>query len=135
MTERDDKMPYATPSLTPDDDPELAPFLQAARGEVAQAGDDFLARIMADADRVQATFTNAEPAQDSPARLSLWAALRDALGGWGPASALAASVAVGFWVGYGDPSGLAAQAGLFGTSQSTETVDIFTALDDFAVEG
>lgn len=132
MTERDDAMPKPGP----DDDRDLAPFLRAARDDVAEAGEDFLARILSDAHMVQDEIRDgAGIAAAKPGRLSIWAALKDALGGWGPASALAASVVLGFWVGYGDPTGLTSQVGLFATTQSSETVDIFTALDDFAVEG
>lgn len=130
MTQRDDRERMTQEPA----DQLLDAFFVAARAQSAEPGDDFLARIMGDATAVQAGFADAD-GDVAPTRLSLWAALRDAVGGWAPAGALAASVAIGFWVGYGDPTGLAAQAGLFGSAQTTETVDIFTALDDFGVEG
>ena len=64
------------------DDDRLAPYLAAARGGGA-VSDALMARVLADAARVQATQPSLTPARPDTARgASLLAVVQAALGGW-----------------------------------------------------
>jgi hypothetical protein len=100
-------------------------FAQATRVDV-QPSDALLARVLADADDVQAGF---QPEQTS-ASDGLWARMLDALGGWPAVSGLAAATVAGVWIGVAPPSPMQdLTASLMGDEVS---VDLFTT--DFAFE-
>lgn len=88
----------------PNDDFLDALFAQARKDE-ARPDDALTARILADADDVQAGFASAQPAR--PAGASLWARLLDGLGGWPAVSGLAAATVAGVWIGVAPPASVA----------------------------
>ncbi|MEQ9243915.1 hypothetical protein [Roseovarius indicus] len=93
------------------DEPEnkdpLTAFFDAGRAARPEPGDALMARIMADADRVQAE--RAEAPAPGPRR-GLFAGLAQALGGWPAMAGLATATVAGLWIGVSPPSGLAGVA-------------------------
>jgi hypothetical protein len=73
------------------DEAALRPFFAAARAAEPPVRTDFLTAILADAAAVRRT-APPPPAAAAPRRLA-------AIGGWRGLAALAASAAVGFWLG------------------------------------
>lgn len=88
-------------------DQQLAPFFAAARDDASAAaftlGDDFLARLAADADAMQPAAPVAMPAQTQRKPWRLWQ-FAAGLGGMPAFSALAMAVGVGFWLGFAPPA-------------------------------
>jgi len=84
-----------------EDDRVLEPFFAAARARPPEPGPDLLARVLAEAEAVQA----ARPAavRDTGAAAagpSGWRALIGVLGGWGGAGGLLAAGVAGLWIGF-----------------------------------
>jgi len=71
------------------------------RATSAQPSDDLVARVLADADAVQA---GAGPAQAVQPKQNLWMRMTDALGGWPAVSGLAAATLAGVWIGVAPPA-------------------------------
>lgn len=88
----------------PNDDFLDALFAQA-RDEEVQPDDALLARVLADADEVQAGFASVQTAH--PVTGSFWARLLDGLGGWPAVSGLAAATVAGIWIGVAPPASVA----------------------------
>jgi hypothetical protein len=100
-------------------------FAQVARVDV-QPSDALLARVLADADDVQAAFQPEQAATPS----GLWTRLLDALGGWPAVSGLAAATVAGVWIGVAPPTSVQdLTASMMGDEVS---VDLFTT--DFAFD-
>ena len=70
-----------------------------------QPDDALLARVLADADEVQAGFAPVPTTR--PVTGSLWERLRDGLGGWPAVSGLAAATVAGIWIGVAPPASVA----------------------------
>lgn len=102
--------------MTDPDENELAldTLFLTTRAQPAVAGDDLMARIMADAARLQpkplVIATKAPPPKPG------WFA---SLGGWPALGGLLAASATGFWIGVTPPEGLATWAtGYLGTADT-----------------
>lgn len=94
-------------------------FVRAQKAE-ASPQDDLVARVLADADAVQAGF-RVSTAATAPA--GLWARMLDALGGWPAVSGLAAATVAGVWIGVAPPASVEDMAaGLWGTTVSVPLV-------------
>ena len=92
------------------DEPEntdpLKSYFDAGKAARPEPGDALMARIMADADRVQAERA-AMPAPVRPQRRrGRLAWLAAALGGWPAMAGLAAATVAGLWIGVSAPAGL-----------------------------
>jgi hypothetical protein len=104
------------------DDIALDAFFAAARADDPEPGDDLMARILADAARVQ-------PRPVTPvsaASASGWRGILAAIGGWPAMGGMAVATMAGLWIGIAPPAGLATIAsGIFG-----ETVSVQIYADD-----
>jgi len=88
------------------DDARLATLFEAARDTSPAPGDDLLARVMQDADRVQGGFAPVTaPARRAP--VSGLTRLSRMLGGWPAMAGLTAAMLAGIWIGISPPAGLA----------------------------
>jgi len=98
------------------DEPEntdpLKAFFDAGKAARPEPGDALMARIMADADRVQAERAKAPAAVTAPApvRRGWLERLAQALGGWPAMTGLAAATVAGLWIGVSAPAGLTGMA-------------------------
>ena len=123
---------------TPDDMDMLEDVFAAARRAPPEPGADLLARIEADALRLQAG-----AAGPSPRRLTAlagWrAALAEAVGGWPALTGLAAAALAGVWIGISAPAGLAGLAGMaqamLGTPDAAYLIDLDPAVTFEIAEG
>lgn len=91
----------------PDKDPTdaLERALAAARAAPPEAGADFLARVLADAEAVQDGFA----ARPAAARAGTgWRGVFRALGGWPALGGLTAATVTGLWIGVAPPAPLQA---------------------------
>ena len=86
---------------TGEDNGDLGLFFQAARRETPPLPDGLAARILGDADQVQAGFGTSE--KDATGR-GLWQQVMQMLGGWPSIGGLAAACAAGMWIGLAPPS-------------------------------
>lgn len=84
-----------------DDDIDLELYFAAARRQGAVLPDDLAARMLQDAETVQARLAAPAPVVAPP---GLIAQLREALGGWYGIGGLAAACAAGIWLGAAPPS-------------------------------
>lgn len=97
----------------PDGTDPLAAHFAALKARPARPGPDLVARILADADRVQGEpAAVAPPARvpHRPVRFAPLAAAIRALGGWPAMAGLATAAAAGVWIGIAPPSGLVGAA-------------------------
>lgn len=74
---------------------------------------DLMARVLADAERVQAGFAPVAPPRTAPQRTGLWAQIGAVLGGWPAVAGLAAASVCGLWLGISPPQGLSDTAALY----------------------
>lgn len=95
------------------DEPEntdpLKAYFDAGKAARPEPGDALMARIMADADRVQAARAEAAAPAAAPRR-GMLAGVLQALGGWPAMAGLATATVAGLWIGVSAPSGLAGVA-------------------------
>ena len=99
--------------------PELNSLFAAARKAGVKPSDALMARVLADADAVQAGFqTTATP----PMRASRMQQLFRVLGGWPSIGGLVAATVTGIWIGVNPPSGLSV-----GVSEVTQA---YLGIDD-----
>ena len=114
---------------------ELEAFFAAGRAGAVEPSAAFLARVLADAEAVQAGFAAPLPSvreAGAATRGGLAARLRRALGGWGAAGGLATAAAAGLWFGMaaGGNLTLALTAGLAGTGAEAESAALLDLLPD-----
>lgn len=99
----------------------LDTLLEAARAGRAPVSGALTARVLADADRVQAGFRHGRGpvgSADGPARRG-WRAIVAALGGWGSVGGMVTAAAAGVWIGGFPPEALSAFVdGQFGVTES-----------------
>lgn len=81
----------------------LDALLGAARDAVPMPSDALLARVLDDAEQVQAGFVPVRPASR---RASFWAQISAALGGWQGMAGLATAGIAGLWLGISPPEAL-----------------------------
>jgi hypothetical protein len=111
-------MNWGTKMTDPDkDDLALDALFQTARAQTIGPDDDLIARIMADAARLQP-----KPAALVPRPINRpgWLA---ALGGWPALSGLVAASATGFWLGVAPPEGLTTWATSYLGTADTVSLD------------
>lgn len=104
-------------------DDDLEDIFAAARGTGAEVGDDLMARVLADAARVQ-------PAP--VAAPSIWSQIREALGGWPVLGGVAAAGLAGVWIGYAPPSAVSDWSPLL--ADSVVSVDILGTSDAWLLD-
>lgn len=96
------------------DEPEntdpLKAYFDAGKAARPEPGDALMARIMADADRVQAERAAAPAPVRQQRRRGRLAWLAAALGGWPAMAGLAAATVAGLWIGVSAPAGLTGMA-------------------------
>lgn len=113
------------------DDKALEALFAAAREDAAaEASPDLLARVMADAERVQAEQQIAQAAPQPAAEEAggLWAAIWQTLGGWPSVSGVAMAGLAGLWIGV--TSGTALMQDTLGLDLYGETAQTYlSALD------
>lgn len=80
---------------------------------------DLMARVLADAERVQAGFATQAPPRAAPPRAGLWAQIGAVLGGWPAVTGLAAASVCGLWLGISPPQGLSDTAAVYYSDDST----------------
>ncbi len=94
-------------------DDELEAAFAAARWQ-DQPSPEFQARVLATATAMQPKPQSVDPLRravpPAPVR-NFWAEVGLVLGGWRAAGGLSAAMALGFWLGISDPSGLLEPAG------------------------
>lgn len=112
-------------------DSDLDDLLAAARADRPRPSDGLMARVIADADRLQPRAAPARP-RAAPPRAGLWAWLSGAFGGPGALAGMAAATLAGLWVGVVQPAPLSTLTGAFwpAESLSVELIpDVLAVLD------
>lgn len=111
---------------------ELDEVFAAARREAPAVSEDFMARIVADAFKVQDEFS-APAVETEDERLSLFEMLWDMLGGWAGAGGLVAAAATGLWIGIAPPNALSLiDEAIWGSSVD---LTVFSGDDILGLEG
>lgn len=130
MTQRDDLL----------SDADLDSLFAEAQSETVQPSNDFMARVLADADATQQALGAGIPAwaaaKDAPVRRSWFAQLLEGIGGWRGGAGLATATVMGLGIGLGAPTTVSqfttdafASASLTVTD-TTDTETLSYALDD-----
>ncbi len=110
----------------------LVAVFAAARAAAPEPSAVFLARVLADAEAVQAQ--RRAPVPSRPARQGRWRGILAALGGWGAAGGLATATLAGLWLGFAGAQGTGAVAGLLaGEDEQIGTLDLIPDFDSFAL--
>ena len=113
---------------------DLDAILAAARTAGADASEDFLARVLADAYAMQpqpAAVVAVPAASGWRARL---VASLSALGGMGAAAGLATATLAGVWIGFARPD-LVGGLGLAWTGAQVESIELLPTVDAWLTEG
>ena len=116
------------------DTADLDAILAAARTAGADASEDFLARVLADAYAMQpqpAAVVAVPAASGWRARLVAWLS---ALGGMGAAAGLATATLAGVWIGFARPD-LVGGLGLAWTGAQVESIELLPTVDAWLTEG
>lgn len=94
-------------------DTTLEAFFAAGRAAAAEPSADFLARVLAEAEEVQAQAMRQAPARPAPGRAGqgIWRGILASLGGWGGAGGLATATVAGLWLGFSGAQATDAAAG------------------------
>lgn len=101
----------------------LDPYFRSARQDMPEVSPDLFARIMGDAESVQAELirTSASRPSRTIRRPGFWAALVAAIGGWPAVGGLATAGIAGLWLGLDPPETLQQEMALvFGTDTTAE---------------
>lgn len=110
-----------------DDGVMIDALLSDVRSVQVTPDDSLMARVMADAHRVDHSEPAAQPAA------SWWAALHDLLGGWPTVGGMALAGVAGLWVGIAPPAPVEnLAAGVFGTTDTVSLLDFDLALEGLA---
>lgn len=83
-----------------DDDAALEALFAAARNRAPEPSADLLARVLAQAEAVQAEQVARRPKAPAARRGGAWRGLLDLIGGWGGVGGLAAAGVTGLWIGF-----------------------------------
>jgi hypothetical protein len=89
---------------------EIDAMFASARSLDPVPGDDLMARILADARRMQPA---PQPVVVASRRRSFWQELVAAIGGWPALGGMAAATMAGLWIGFSSPAGLSGFTTLF----------------------
>lgn len=116
------------------DDKGLEAFFAAARAAAPEPGSDFLARIAAQGEAVQAERLSAAmaPPRGRRARMGIWATLAAAVGGWSAFGGMATAALAGLWIGFAGSDTLAQAVGLASAGTVASAADTGSA---FLLEG
>jgi len=116
-------------------DTDLERLFAAARAERPNPSAGLTARIMADAEIVQAAFRPA-PVSARPRRWSGWIA---AMGGNGVLAGLATATLAGLWLGFAQPAPVSTLtqtvSDAFAADAGLGSVELIPSLDSFGLEG
>ncbi|WP_333712461.1 hypothetical protein [Yoonia sp.] len=118
--------------MTRPNDDFLEDLFARAQGDRATPQDDLVARVLADADAVQAGLATQTA---RPAPPGLWSRMLVALGGWPAVSGLAAATVAGVWIGVAPPAPVAdVTADILGTTVAVPLVpyDLGLSAGEFA---
>jgi len=94
--------------------------------------DDLMARILADAARLQPqprSIAALRPAAARPVRLGFWAALNDMFGGSGVLAGLATAACAGVYLGVAQPTALDSLAMVWTGSSAVDQLDFMPSID------
>lgn len=107
-------------------DDDLESLFSAAREGQPQPSPDLLARVLADAQSVQA-IPLAAPARAEPPRGGLWSALAAVFGGSGALAGMATAMVAGLYLGFAQPMGDGLLTTVLGVD--TATMDMMPGID------
>ncbi|MEZ5685282.1 MAG: dihydroorotate dehydrogenase [Paracoccaceae bacterium] len=79
---------------------ELERFFAAAKAEAPMPSGDFMARVLAGAEAVQAGFAAPQPGRAAPPRPGVWAVLNGLFGGALGMGGMATAALAGLWIGF-----------------------------------
>ena len=123
-------MTMADPHDMTDPDIALEAFFAAGRAAAPEPSAAFLARVLGEAEAVQA----ARAAPQPQPRQGIWAGLLSALGGWGGASGLATATLAGVWLGFAGVQGSGTlTAFLAAPEEAAITLELIPEFDSFAL--
>ncbi|GGH55756.1 hypothetical protein GVY41_11680 [Frigidibacter albus] len=123
-------MTMADPHKMTETDMELEAFFSAGRAAAAEPSAAFLARVLAEAEAVQAGRIAPAP----PPRQGIWAGVLSALGGWGGAGGLATATIAGVWLGFAGVQGSGTlTAFLAASDEAAITLELIPDFDSFAL--
>lgn len=111
----------------------LEGFFAAGRNAAPEPSAAFLARVLAEAEAVQAGFGAGER-RAAPARQGLWSGVLAALGGWGGAGGLASAAMAGVWLGFAGVQGSGTLTSLLAAPEEVVgTLELIPDFDSFAL--
>lgn len=120
--------------MTRDTDTQLTSFFEAASQHAPEPSDDLMARILADAARVQAEHGAQAAPVLRPARASILSRALGVLGGWGALAGLATATVAGVWIGFAAPDGLADYTDLILPNAGYGMNDLMPGIDSYLLE-
>lgn len=115
-------------------DQDLDAFFDAARNSSPEPSPEFLARILSDAEGVQNSFVQTPFGARKPAK-SVFAQLRDAIGGWPALGGLVTASAVGVWIGISPPESVTETMAAFLGDSTEFIVDPLSGFELASIEG
>lgn len=114
--------------MTDRSDLDLDQFFDAARSNPLPVSDDFMARIMADAEAADKAAHAPEPRK----KRALWPIVLGAVGGWAGFAGMATAAVTGVWIGISPPEILDTVTTSLTGQSLVETTDFgFEFADDF----
>ncbi|MDP3342740.1 dihydroorotate dehydrogenase [Frigidibacter sp.] len=126
-------MTMADPHNTTDPEIALEAFFAAGRSAAAEPSATFLARVLAEAEAVQAE-RDAPIAEPPAPQQGLWAGIIAALGGWGGAGGLATATMAGVWLGFAGVQGSGTlTAFLAAPEEAAVTLELIPEFDSFVL--
>jgi hypothetical protein len=112
----------------------LDDFLAAARADMPEPSEAFLARVLADAEAVQAGFQAAIPVSRAAPRGGFLSGLSAVFGGWAGLSGMATATIAGLWIGFAGADQLGTVAASYiGGTDTLGTVNLLPDGDFFAL--
>lgn len=116
----------------------LEAVFAAGRTAAPEPSAAFLARVLAEAEAVQAGFGaagfGAAERRPAPARQGLWSGVLAALGGWGGAGGLASAAMAGVWLGFAGVQGSGTLTSLLAAPEEVVgTLELIPDFDSFAL--
>lgn len=118
-----------------DRDPLLDDLFAEARSDAPSMSNDFMARIMADAERLQpkGPAIAAQPPQAAQRGLGFWHRVAAALGGAVAIFGISSAAMAGLVIGYVQPESVVNLADGLGFAVTTQSVDILPGFDSLLV--
>lgn len=115
------------------DDEQLGMYFDAMRRSPPDPSPDFLARVMADAERAQPDAPGLAQAT-GPAVPGIGRRVVDMLGGWPALAGLAACLVLGVGIGVNPPQGVADVASYYLGTQTDAVMGLFWSYGDLVTE-